>query len=301
MKYSVDTFISLMILTNSASSAFTSLPVAPSNTDMKHFHGHKLPLHLFFTTPSKSTTNKVFSSSRNDDSVLSLDDENDDTGTKESTAGIDLLGEVDSIFDSIDANGDGAITLEELKTHLIDEMGYTQEYTEYLFDSIDIDSNGRISKEEMRFAFYNFEALSMYMTLGMGGADITNLKAFQDLALKNIGESLAGEQAMRDKLLLGDLADLVFGIVDTDSSGIITEEELRAHFNVVTSKLTDDGSSATASQTKEYVQTMFAALDINKDGGISRDEMRTAFETYSFKLLAQTFGLRLYSDKYSTL
>jgi len=39
---------------------------------------------------------------------------------------------------------------------------------------------------------------------------------------------------------------------------------------------------------------MFATLDADKDGGICREEVRTAFEKYDFKLLARTFGLRVY-------
>ncbi|MGK3760931.1 MAG: Ca2+-binding EF-hand superfamily protein [Bacillariaceae sp.] len=203
---------------------------------------------------------------------------------------IDLLEEADEIFDYVDSNGDGVISLEELQTHLVKEMGYTEEYTKYLFASIDTDSDGSITKEEMRFAFYNFEALSMYMTFGVGGSDVTNRKAFKELARKNSSTS----PETRDKLLLDDLADLIFDIIDTDSSGEISKEELKTHFENVTSKFGGDDKQGTEKQARDYVSTMFATLDADKDGGICREEIRTAFEKYDFKLLARTFGLRVY-------
>jgi len=210
-----------------------------------------------------------------------------------------LLDEVDSIFDCVDKNGDGEITQEELKAHLVDEMGYTKEYTEYLFESIDTDSNGSISREELRFAFYNFEALSMYMTFGMGGADMTQMASFKKLALQSASQFYDPNESEENssKLLLDDLADLIFDMIDTDKSGEISKEELRVHFDLVTEKLSKNSKDkATKKQAQEYVQTMFETLDTNEDGSICRDEIREAFEKYDFKLLARTFGLKVYQS-----
>jgi len=198
---------------------------------------------------------------------------------------IDLLVEADAIFDSVDRNKDGEITAEELRAHLVDQMGYTPEYTKYLFASLDTDADGVITRDEMKFAFYNFEALSMYMTFGVGGSDITSREAFKAFALNQA-------EGGSDKLLLNDLADLIFDMIDTDNSGEITKVELREHFDNVTSKFDDEKS--TDMQAKDYVQTMFATFDKNNDGGIDRAEVRTAFQKYDFKLLAKTFGLRVY-------
>lgn len=217
----------------------------------------------------------------------------------ESSSEIDLLDEVNSIFDCIDTNGDGSITQDELKAHLVDEMGYSKKYTEYLFESIDTDSDGSISRDELRFAFYNFEALSMYMTFGLGGADMTKQESFKKLALQSALEYYDAndddEKKNSSKLLLDDLADLIFDMIDTDQSGEITKEELKAHFGSVTDKLaTNPKEKASKQQAQEYVQTMFQTLDADSDGNICREEIRAAFGKYDFKLLARTFGLKVY-------
>ena len=210
-----------------------------------------------------------------------------------------LLDEVDSIFDCVDKNGDGEITLEELQEHLVDEMGYTKKYTEYLFESIDTDSNGSISLEELRFAFYNFEALSMYMTFGMGGADMTQRPSFKKLALQSAQQYYDADSSENSssKLLLDDLADLIFDMIDIDQSGEITRKELEVHFEGVTEKLSKNSKDkATQQQAQEYVQTMFETLDLDENGTICREEIRAAFEKYDFKLLARTFGLKVYQS-----
>jgi len=237
-------------------------------------------------TPFTASRRTIFSVSATSDEATE-DSATDTKGNSNSNDSIDLLDEVDSIFDCVDTNKDGQISQDELRAHLVDEMGYSKKYTDYLFESIDTDSNGSISREELGFAFYNFEALSMYMTFGIGGAEITQQNSFKKLAQN----SDAAPEA-RDKLLLDDLADLIFDMIDTDKSGEITREELEAHFDSVTKKL--DSGKVTQQQANEYVQTMFATLDVDKDGNICREEIRTAFEKYDFKLLARTFGLKVY-------
>mmetsp|Transcript_28353 Transcript_28353/g.66571 ORF Transcript_28353/g.66571 Transcript_28353/m.66571 type:complete len:311 (+) Transcript_28353:44-976(+) len=220
------------------------------------------------------------------------------TNTNTNSNSIDILDEVDSIFDSIDTNGDGVISPDELRSHLVDRMGYSEDYTSYLFDSIDTDSNGSISKDELLFAFYNFEAVSMYLTFAVGGSSLTSNHKSKIQALVSNSEFSSDPDA-RDKLLLRDLADLVFDIVDTDGSGEISRDELGAHFETVANQLASANKeeAPTDTQARDYVQTMFATLDANRDGGISRDEVRAAFAKYDIKLLARTFGLRVYQSE----
>lgn len=282
--YTTPLLLSMSSLAFTDVSAFT-LMQAPQQQQHRQMIGSRS------TTTTASNASPLLSQSQSQSTLTSSSSSTSlFAGAGVDNKEIDLLEEADEIFDYVDSNGDGVISLEELQTHLVKEMGYTEEYTKYLFASIDTDSDGSITKEEMRFAFYNFEALSMYMTFGVGGSDVTNRKAFKELARKNSSTS----PETRDKLLLDDLADLIFDIIDTDSSGEISKEELKTHFENVTSKFGGDDRQGTEKQARDYVSTMFATLDADKDGGICREEIRTAFEKYDFKLLARTFGLRVY-------
>mmetsp|Transcript_2554 Transcript_2554/g.4641 ORF Transcript_2554/g.4641 Transcript_2554/m.4641 type:complete len:285 (-) Transcript_2554:46-900(-) len=194
---------------------------------------------------------------------------------------VDIFEEAEAIFDCVDVNQDGVISPDELRHHLVNQMGYSTEYTNFLFESIDMDSDGELSRQEFRFAFYNFEAVSLYMTLGVGGSELTSSDAFQ-----NISKQMSWES--RDTLLLDDLADMIFDMIDTDESGEIDASELQAHFDTVTAKLGTD------SQAIEYVNDIMTVLDANKDGVIERGEMRVGFRKYDFKFLAKTFGLRVF-------
>lgn len=284
MKLFYDVSIALSML---ASPVFAFIPAAPRQTALvrKDVSHSSVPGMQPLTSPSALTTSPsppllpiscLFSGAT---------DESESTPIEAAGKEIDLLDEADAIFDCVDTNNDGQISAEELRTHLVDVMGYSSEYTTYLFASLDTNADGVITREEMRFAFYNFEALSMYMTFGIGGSDVTSKEAFKSFALRqNAGEG-------RDKLLLNDLADLIFDMIDTDKSGEIDREELREHFDKVTNKFAEDSADQLA---KEYVQTMFTTLDADKDGTIDRQEVQAAFQKYDFKLLARTFGLRVY-------
>merc|ERR1740139_1860473 len=70
----------------------------------------------------------------------------------------------------------------------------------------------------------------MYMTFGVGGSDITSREAFKAFALNQA-------EGGSDKLLLNDLADLIFDMIDTDNSGEITKVELREHFVMLRANL----------------------------------------------------------------
>ena len=98
-------------------------------------------------------------------------------------------------------------------------------------------------------------------------------------------------------MVLDDLADLIFDMIDIDQSGEITRKELEVHFEGVTEKLSKNSKDkATQQQAQEYVQTMFETLDLDENGTICREEIRAAFGKYDFKLLARTFGLKVYQS-----
>jgi len=207
-------------------------------------------------------------------------------GASEAELDIDLLEEVDAIFDSIDVNKDGAISGDELRSHLVGTMGYSIESARYLFAVLDADINGNISREGMMYAFSNYEAVALYMTLGLGGSEVTD-GVFSD-ALKNICKryEMSADPDSRNKLVLNDLADLIFDVIDTDKSGEIDAQELRDHFEQVAKKGCKDSSVS--------VQSIFAVLDLNSDGVVSREEMRDGFKRYDHKALSKALGLRVY-------
>ena len=193
-----------------------------------------------------------------------------------------LFEEANAIFDAVDNNQDGVISSEELRSHLVDQMGYTAKYTQYLFDTMDMDSDGEISREEFRFAFYNFEGVSLYLTMGVGGKDLTSSKAFQKMSKQIMATS------PRDTLKVDDLSDMIFAMMDQDDSGEIDTSELKAHFETVTAQ------EGTDQQANKYVDDVMSILDVNQDGVIQPTEMRNAFAKFDFKFLAETFGLRVF-------
>lgn len=62
-------------------------------------------------------------------------------------------------FNSIDADGNGIITSEELRLHLRQFTKYTDEAAARLFVTLDTNTDGGISKEELRAGFVRFSAL----------------------------------------------------------------------------------------------------------------------------------------------
>ena len=58
-----------------------------------------------------------------------------------------ISAEADAIFDSIDVNGDGRISREELGQHLTGQ-GYTTQAVDRIFEKIDANSDGVISRQE---------------------------------------------------------------------------------------------------------------------------------------------------------
>mmetsp|Transcript_32349 Transcript_32349/g.48788 ORF Transcript_32349/g.48788 Transcript_32349/m.48788 type:complete len:264 (+) Transcript_32349:143-934(+) len=211
---------------------------------------------------------------------------------------IDLLPEADAIFDSIDVNKDGSITSSELRNYLVNTMGYLPESPQcrYLFEAFDSDRSGGISRDELRAAFcsQNYGAVALYMTFGLGGRMMTNGDAsefFHERIQKITERTQSDPSSFSNKVLLDDLADLVFDLIDTDQSGVIDKKELREHFDKVTDQ------EGTETEAKEYVETIFSVLDIDSDGGVTREEMRDAFKKYDFRFLYITLGLPVYSTE----
>mmetsp|Transcript_25460 Transcript_25460/g.38441 ORF Transcript_25460/g.38441 Transcript_25460/m.38441 type:complete len:276 (-) Transcript_25460:105-932(-) len=219
-----------------------------------------------------------------------------DSGSVTTSESIELLPEADAIFDSIDTDCDGSITGAELKNHLMNTMGYSADSPQcrYLFEAFDSDRSGEISREELRAAFcsQNYGAVALYMTFGLGGSLMTSglsAEVFNERVQQITDRTRSDPTSFSNKVLLDDLADLVFDLIDTDKSGVIDKKELREHFDRVTDQ------EGTEKQAKEYVETIFSVLDIDSDGVVNREEMKDAFKKYDFRFLYTTLGLPAYN------
>lgn len=75
--------------------------------------------------------------------------------------------DADSLFDKIDTDNDGAVTMKELRSHVKimakreNQEMYSFRATENIFSVIDADKDGSVSREELREAFVRCSALRM--------------------------------------------------------------------------------------------------------------------------------------------
>ena len=67
--------------------------------------------------------------------------------------------DADAVFACIDTDGNGAITQEELISHLT-SSGYKEEAVEKIFSKLDTNKDGALSKEELREGMVNYSASS---------------------------------------------------------------------------------------------------------------------------------------------
>ena len=79
-----------------------------------------------------------------------------------------LEGKADALFAKLDADGNGTISREELRSHLEGEPGfYEEELIETIMKGIDTDKSGEIDKDELRKAFMLHP--SIRTAKGLGG------------------------------------------------------------------------------------------------------------------------------------
>jgi len=203
----------------------------------------------------------------------------------------------DSIFDSIDIDKDGTITNDELQTHL-EGIGYSNISIRTLFATLDKNADGLISREEMRFAFTNYDIQALYQAFGVGTVGLTNEKTYTR-AIDKI-RSNANIDPKASPAMLNILADLIFDKIDTDKSGEIDADELKKHFEAVTKKTNGSTTSCKSSTTTRIergdddlsAESILKALDLNSDGVISREEMRSGFNQFNPKSLSKALGIR---------
>jgi Ca2+-binding EF-hand superfamily protein len=180
------------------------------------------------------------------------------TSTIESSS-IDIQRDADFIFAIIDVDGNGFLTGQELANHL-SVAGYTTKLINTIFTKMDVNKDGEISKEEFRGGMAALTALQRAPGLGSYNAEF----------IKEIHQD----------------ADQVFQSADVDGNGTIDVFELDTHFLGRLMRLGKTNTNSIFSETA--VNNIFRLLDVNGDGKVSQDEMRSAFVRYS--ALRQAIG-----------
>eukprot|EP00588_Corethron_pennatum_P009589 CAMPEP_0194271384 /NCGR_PEP_ID=MMETSP0169-20130528/5172_1 /TAXON_ID=218684 /ORGANISM="Corethron pennatum, Strain L29A3" /LENGTH=247 /DNA_ID=CAMNT_0039013713 /DNA_START=14 /DNA_END=757 /DNA_ORIENTATION=- len=70
----------------------------------------------------------------------------------------EIHADADTLFRSIDEDGDGEITKIEMRSHLSRVTGYSDRAIDNIFGMLDADKDGTVSKEEVRDAFVRYSA-----------------------------------------------------------------------------------------------------------------------------------------------
>merc|ERR1711865_1283468 len=83
------------------------------------------------------------------------------------------------------------------------------------------------------------------------------------------------------------MADCIFDTIDTDEDGTVSNGELQDYLEEIVG----------VSHSPKSIRLLFATLDQNADGCISRDEMRFAFSNYDIMALYEAFGITGTSKK----
>jgi calcium-dependent protein kinase len=117
--------------------------------------------------------------------------------------------------------------------------GYKAEAVEKIFEKLDIDKSGCLSLEELIAGFANYTPLRKAPGFG------------------NYNEQF--------KELIHADADALFNAIDGNNDGEITDAELRVHLR----QFSNFSDAA--------ITNIFSMLDTNANGGVDRQELRSAF------------------------
>mmetsp|Transcript_4335 Transcript_4335/g.7133 ORF Transcript_4335/g.7133 Transcript_4335/m.7133 type:complete len:228 (-) Transcript_4335:211-894(-) len=148
---------------------------------------------------------------------------------------VGIRADAEAAFRLLDADGDGEITDAEMKRYL-QQFKYTDSAVEKIYQALDMDGCGVVHMEDLQ------DGLAEYCRCSRC-------------------EPKFVEQVHAE-------ADAMFDLVDLNSDGSISTDELRGH-------LVSTGYTATASDA------VFDSLDSDSDGSLSRDELRAGFLKYS--------------------
>ena len=169
----------------------------------------------------------------------------------------------DAIFAILDSNGDGEISEDELRSHLL-TAGYAEEAIVELHEMLDANPrDGIISQSELREGFVRYPPLLEAPGLG------------ETLRRRPAAYDLYSEEEIEK---IHEKADAIFAVLDRNGDGEISEDELRSHL-------------LTAGYAEEAVVELYEMLDTNpRDGAVSQSELREGFVRYPPLLEAPGLG-----------
>ncbi|EJK66508.1 hypothetical protein THAOC_12571 [Thalassiosira oceanica] len=157
---------------------------------------------------------------------------------------MDTLKSADAMFDVADTDGDGILTAEEFEYYMKRHTNHDTQMIREAFMMIDADGNGDVTRDEVREAF---------------------LKKRRDLK----GDSYVHTDEQKDKenslLEAARDADALFSKADVDGSGQISKRE----FEIFMKKNTN--------HTDDAIHKLFDSMDVDRDGHITREEVRKAY------------------------
>ena len=204
-------------------------------------------------------------------------------------------GMADCIFDTIDTDEDGTVSNGELQDYLEEIVGvsHSPKSIRLLFATLDQNADGCISRDEMRFAFSNYDIMALYEAFGITGTSkkmVAGKDIRSDAVIKQSIDKLRSDANIDPRAspaMLNILADLMFDKIDTDNSGEIDVAELKEHY-----EWNGEEEKQNADEIGESAKSILAALDLNSDGKISREEMRAGFNQFNPKSLSKALGVR---------
>ena len=182
----------------------------------------------------------------------------------------EIQAEADAIFDRVDSDGDGRVSMAEVTEHLSgSSVAFEPNSLLHIFETLDANGDGFLSREELRAGFRRHESCTLRLALGLSAG------AFSEVAPSS---------SSVEKLLTSDrrrLCDELFDTIDTNGDGVIQLEELRTHL------------FAKRGYSVSTIDGIFTALDVApKNDEISRDELRRSFALYDLSVVRRALGLR---------
>ena len=159
---------------------------------------------------------------------------------------METLHSADAMFDLADTSGDGLISQKEFEQYMMEHTDHDMDTIRECFYLIDVDGNGDVNRDEVRNAF---------------------LKKRRELRQGEMSESKRNlATSLEDQILAASKdADEFFDKVDRDGSGTVTIHE----FEVYMKRNTHHSDRA--------IQELFDSMDVDKDGYITREEVRKAY------------------------